>query len=69
MTKNKASRLFVIKMQKWKKINIYTKAFGWIVKIWLDIRSGKVNVNNFIHGSSFQGLNMPAYTLFFTFIH
>ena len=43
------------------------KDFGWIAKIWLDVRSGKDDLNKYIHGSSFQGLNMLAYSLFFDF--
>lgn len=43
------------------------KDFGWIVKIWLDVRSGKEDRNKFIHGSASQGLNILAYTLFFDF--
>ena len=48
-------------------INMNKKDFGWIAKIWLDVRSGKDNINKYIHGSSFQGLNMLAYSLFFDF--
>lgn len=43
------------------------KDFGWIAKIWLDVRSGKEDINKFIHGSASQGLNILAYTLFFDF--
>lgn len=37
----------------------------WIAKIWLNVRNGKDDVNKYIHGSTFQGLNMLAYSLFF----
>ena len=43
------------------------KDFGWIAKIWLDVRSEKEDINKFIHGSASQGLNILAYTLFFDF--
>ena len=43
------------------------KDFGWIAKIWLDVRSGKEDINKFIHGSASQGLNILAYTIFFDF--
>lgn len=48
-------------------INMNKNDFGWIAKIWLDVRSGKDDINKYIHGSSFQGLNMLAYSLFFDF--
>lgn len=48
-------------------INMNKKDFGWIAKIWLDVRSGKEDINKFIHGSASQGLNILAYTLFFDF--
>lgn len=41
--------------------------FGWIAEIWLDVRRGKDDINKYIHGSTFQGLNMLAYSLFFDF--
>ena len=43
------------------------KSFCWIAEVWLNTRSGKDDINKYIHGSSFQGLNMLAYTLFFYF--
>ena len=48
-------------------INMNKKDFGWIAKMWLDVRSGKEDINKFIHGSASQGLNILAYTLFFDF--
>ena len=41
--------------------------FSWIAEVWLNVRSGKDDINKYVHGSSFQGLNMLAYTLFFDF--
>lgn len=43
------------------------KDFGWIAKIWLDVRSGKEKIENYIHGGSYQGLSMLAEALFFDF--
>ena len=43
------------------------KNFSWIAEVWLNVRSGKDDINKYIHGSSFQGLNMLAYSLFFDF--
>lgn len=41
--------------------------FGWIAKIWLDVRSGKDDMNRYVHGSCYQGLCMLANALFFDF--
>ena len=48
-------------------IDMPQKKFCWIAEVWLNVRSGKDDINKYIHGSSFQGLNMLAYTLFFDF--
>lgn len=44
-----------------------SESFGWIAKIWLDVRSGKDSISNYIHGSCFQGLDMLARSLFYDF--
>lgn len=41
--------------------------FSWIAEVWLNVRRGKEDINKYIHGTSFKGLNMLAYTLFFDF--
>lgn len=48
-------------------IDMPHKNFSWIAEVWLNVRSGKDDINKYVHGSSFQGLNMLAYTLFFDF--
>lgn len=48
-------------------IDMPHKSFCWIAEVWLNTRSGKDDINKYIHGSSFQVLNMLAYTLFFDF--
>lgn len=48
-------------------IDMPHNSFAWIAEVWLNVRSGKDDINKYVHGSSFQGLNMLAYTLFFDF--
>ena len=43
------------------------KNFSWIAEVWHKVRRGKDDINKYVHGSSFQGLNMLAYSLFFDF--
>lgn len=50
-----------------KHIDMNYDDFGWIAKIWLDIRSGKDSVDKYIHGSRYQGLQMLARSLFYDF--
>ena len=38
------------------------------LKFWLNVRSGKDDINKYVHGQRFQGLNMLAYTLSLTFM-
>lgn len=48
-------------------VNMAHEDFAWAAEIWLNVRSGKDDIKKYIHGSSFQGLNMLAYSLFFDF--
>lgn len=41
--------------------------FAWVSEIWLSVRRGEKDVKNYIHGSSYNGLNDLAYALFFDF--
>lgn len=50
-----------------KHTDMDKEKFCWIAKIWLDVRSGKDNIDKYIHGTCYQGLEMLARTLFFDF--
>ena len=47
--------------------DIPDKEFKWIAQVWLDVRSGKQQIKNFIHGENYTGLAMLARALFFDF--
>lgn len=48
-------------------IEYYSKEQNRWITCDPDTNSGKDDINKYVHGSSFQGLNMLAYTLFFDF--
>lgn len=50
-----------------KQWDFSDEEFKWIARVWLDVRSGKDSCENYIHGSSLNGLNNLAYALFFDF--
>ena len=68
---NKEEKRFVIcdpyKNIGSRHIDMNYDDFGWVAKIWLDIRRGKDSIDKYIHGSSYQGLQMLARSLFFDF--
>lgn len=41
--------------------------FDFVAKAWLDVRSGKEDINHFRHGSKVTGLGMLARSLFYDF--
>lgn len=41
--------------------------FDFVAKAWLDVRSGKKNIDYFRHGSKIKGLSMLARSLFYDF--
>lgn len=47
--------------------DIPNEQFKWIAQIWLDVRNGKDNEKNYIHGSNLNKLENLAYALFFDF--
>lgn len=50
-----------------KHTDMNKEDFGWIAKIWLDVRSGKDSIDKYVHGGFLKGLGMLARTLFFDF--
>ncbi|MCI8346384.1 MAG: hypothetical protein HFJ12_00360 [Bacilli bacterium] len=47
--------------------DIPNNEFKWIAQVWLDVREGKDNHENYIHGRHLNGLDHLAYALFFDF--
>ncbi len=47
--------------------DIPNSEFKWIAQVWLDVRNGKDDHKNYIHGSHLNGLDNLAYALFFDF--
>lgn len=59
-----ATHVYKVDFNQW---DIPNDKFRWVAKIWLDVRSGKDNCQNYIHGSNRNGLDNLAYALFFDF--
>lgn len=47
--------------------DMYEGSFYFAANAWLDVRSGKANLNIFDHGGSLKGLNIVAWQLFYDF--
>lgn len=50
-----------------KYIDFKEGYFDFVAQVWLDVRSGKTDINHFIHGSRIKGLGMLARSLFYDF--
>ena len=48
-------------------VDMYDDSFYFAANAWLDVRSGKVDLNRFDHGGSLKGLNIVAWQLFYDF--
>lgn len=59
-----ATHIYKVNFNQW---DIPNNKFKWIAKIWLDVRQGKDNHQNYIHGSNLNDLDNLAYALFFDF--
>lgn len=51
----------------YQNTDVKNEYFYFAAQAWLDVRHGKIHVDQFLHGSYIQGLSMLARALFFDF--
>lgn len=59
-----ADNIYQTKFNQW---DFPDHEFKWVAQVWLDVRNGKEDCRNYIHGRDFNKLCNLAYALFFDF--